>query len=355
MSEAATADAQVITRRRRRGVLSPVVRHELADRFRGNRGGLVVTAYVAVMGVVLVLLYLFAASIARFDGGMDQAGVGRFLFENFIAVEFAFMLFVGAGYAAAQVASERERRTLPLLQVTAMGPWQIVRGKWGAVVAWQALLLAMGMPLAGAASFFGGVGLGEVLLATLHMVVVAAAFSAVAIWISSIARRTSVAIIVTYATLLAVLVGPLVLAAFEAIIVEGVPRISILLHPAGGLAAATLGARGFPTASVLSPIVEAMEWQGDQGFLVDPEVGQAVPAWRLGVLAAQWGVAALVTGLALWRASRRVQPGRGPRRRRGRTATGPTAPAAPGSPGSPGSGSGPPGVPPAPSLPAAGP
>lgn len=338
---------------RRRGMVSPVVRHELADRFRGSRGGLVVTAYVAVMGVVLVLLYLLASSIAGADGGMDQAGVGRFLFENFIALEFAFMLFVGAGYAAAQVASERERRTLPLLQVTAMGPWQIVRGKWGAVVAWQGLLLVMGMPLAGAASFFGGVRLGEVLLATLHMVVVAAAFSAVAVWVSSVAQRTSVAIIVTYAVLFVVLVGPLVAAVFEALLIENVPRVSVMLHPGTGLAAATLGAQGFPTASVLSPLVEAMEWQGDEpGILLDPDVGAGgVEAWRIGVLASQWGVAALVAWLALWRASLRVRPGHGPSRRVARrSSSSPAAPVAgPAGPATPAD------VPPAPRMPGSGP
>lgn len=296
--------------------LSPVVRHELADRFRGNRGGLVVTGYVAVMGVVLVLLYLLVSSLSAQDVGFDQAGVGRFLFENFIALEFGFMLFVGAGYAAAQVAAERERRTLPLLQVTAMSPMQIVAGKWWAVVAWQALLLVMGMPLAGAASFFGGVGLLEVVLGTVHMVLVAAAFSAVAIWISSAMRRTSVAIIVTYAALFAVLVGPLVLAAAEAIARQDVPTTSMYLHPGTGLAAATLRAHGFPTASILSPFVEAMSWRGEEFVVVDAPVDGPAEGWRIRVLAVQWTVAVLVTWLALWRASQRVRPGREPRSRR---------------------------------------
>ncbi len=298
--------------------LSPVVRHELADRFRGNRGGLVVTGYVGVMGLVLVLLYLLVSSLAAQDIGFDQAGVGRFLFENFIALEFGFMLFVGAGYAAAQVAAERERQTLPLLQVTAMSPMQIVAGKWWAVVAWQALLLVMGMPLAGAASFFGGVGALEVLLGTVHMVLVAAAFSAVAIWISSVVRRTSVAIIVTYAALFVVLVGPLVLAIAEAIAREDVPTASMYLHPGTGLAAATLDAHGFPTASILSPFVEAMAWRGDGAADFDVLVDGAGEGWRVRVLAVQWTASLLVTWLALWRASRRVRPGREPRSRRSR-------------------------------------
>lgn len=304
------------SRRGWRPRLSPVVRHELADRFRGNRGGLVVTGYVAVMGLVLVLLYLLVSSLSAQDVGFDQAGVGRFLFENFIALEFGFMLFVGAGYAAAQVAAERERQTLPLLQVTAMSPMQIVAGKWWAVVAWQALLLVMGMPLAGAASFFGGVGLLEVLLGTVHMVLVAAAFSAVAIWISSVVRRTSVAIIVTYAALFVLMLGPLVLAIAEAIAREDVPTTSMYLHVGTGLAAATLDAHGFPTASILSPFVEAMAWPGDGFEAFDNPLDGAGEGWRVRVLALQWTTAVLVTWLALWRASHRVRPGREPRARR---------------------------------------
>lgn len=292
----------------RRPRLSPVTRQELADRFRGTRGGLVITGYVTLLALGLMLLYLVMSSIARFDGGVSYAAVGRSMFDSFMGIQLAVVMFFGAGYAASQIANEREKRTLPLLQITSLTPLGIVAGKWWAVTAWQVLLLVVGMPLAAAAAFFGGVTLTNVVVSTLYMVVVVAAFSAVAIAVSAMMQRTTTAIVVTYGLLAGLMIGPGILAIIEFLITEESPQLSMFFHPLTGLAFAA----GTPTAislpTLLTPfrLVYATEQfgLGADPFSVTP------------LLVGQILMSLAVTVIALRFAAKRVTPGHGPRRRR---------------------------------------
>lgn len=319
MSEA-TAETTPRSASGRRLRLSPVTRQELTDRFRGNRGSLVVTGYVALLALALLLLYLVMASIARFDGSASHAAVGRSMFDSFMAIQLGVVMFFGAGYAASQVANEREKRTLPLLQITSLTPFGIVAGKWWAVAAWQVLLLVLGMPLAAAAAFFGGVTMVDVGLATLYMIVVVCSFSAVAIAISATMRRTTTAIIVTYGLLAALMIGPVVLAIVEYLITEDVPQVSMFFHPLTGLAFAA----GTPTAISLPTLLTPFRIvYAPQQFGLDVAGGVVEEAGRQGqpvvaLLVSQLTIAVLVGVIALRLAARRVTPGRGPRRRAAR-------------------------------------
>ncbi len=320
----------------RRPHLSPVTRQELADRFRGPRGGLVVTGYVALLALALLLLYLVMSSIARFDGSASHAAVGRSMFDSFMAIQLGAVMFFGAGYAASQVATEREKRTLPLLQITSLTPWAIVAGKWWAVTAWQVLLLVVGMPLAAAAAFFGGVTLLDVVASTLYMVVVVASFSAIAIAVSASMRRTATAIIATYGLLAALMIGPGVLAIIEFLLTRDVPQVSMFFHPLTGLsfAADTPVAISLPTLLTPFRIIYAPQQVGFD--VADGEIPGALAQDPsvIPLLFAQVAISILVGVIALRFAARRVTPGHGPRlrTRTSRGAAGADRPAAP-SPG----------------------
>lgn len=310
MSDAtAPAISGAAPRTRWRPGLSPVTRQELADRFRGSRGGMVVTGYVALLALALMLLYLIMSSIARFDSGVGFAAVGRSMFDSFMGIQLAAVMFFGAGYAASQVASEREKRTLPLLQITSLTPLGIVAGKWWAVTAWQVLLLIVGMPLAAAAAFFGGVTLTNVIVSTLYMVVVVGAFSAIAIAVSAMMRRTTTAIVVTYGLLGALMIGPGVLAIIEFLITEDVPRLAMFFHPLTGLAFAAGTPASISLPTLLTPFrliyVEDLAFAG---------AGGAQPSMVV-LLLAQIAMSIAVTVVALRFAARRVTPGHGPRHR----------------------------------------
>lgn len=197
--------------------LNPVLRRELLERWRGPRAAVVLTVYLAVLGGLLLLARWLATNWLEQQAANGWAPVtasgpvlGRFLLENLLAGVLGLVLFVAPGYAAAQLAGERERRTLGLLRITLLRPWNIVLGKLGAASAWSVLLVLVTAPLAATAFVLGGATLGDLLRGLLVVVVVAVCVAAMAIGISARTRRTTGSVVLTYGLVLVLVIGTLI-------------------------------------------------------------------------------------------------------------------------------------------------
>lgn len=194
--------------------VNPVLRRELLERWRGRRTFLVLTAYVATLALLMQLLWWWAneriEEQTRFGDMLDftvAPTLGRFLFDNLLGFVLLLVLFIAPGYAAAQIAGERERRTLSLLQVTLVRPWSIAFGKLAASVAWLLLLIVAALPFGAATFFLGGVDVGDLLRGALAIIVLAVSIAAISLGISSFARRTTAAVITTYGLILILTLG----------------------------------------------------------------------------------------------------------------------------------------------------
>lgn len=228
--------------------LNPVLRRELLERWRGRRAFLVISAYVGLLSLVTLLLYWigteFLEDRMRWGGFQALAAgptIGRFLFENILAFVMLLVLFIAPGYAAAQISGERERRTLALLQITLVRPSQIVAGKLGASVAWLLLLVVAALPVGAVAFFLGGVSLADLFRGLTTLVVVAVSVSAVSLGISSLTRKTTASVVLTYAVVLTFILGTLFAALVETAVrqfrFEGEARpIAMYANPFYGLA-----------------------------------------------------------------------------------------------------------------------
>jgi ABC-2 type transport system permease protein len=253
--------------------MNPVLRRELVERWRGRRAVLTLTVFLGVLAALLYALYAVAQAVLRnrlgFDQGFDAAttapSLGRFLFDWFATFVLTLVLFVGPGYAAAQLTGERERRTLPLLQITLLSPLQIALGKLWASVAWLTLLVTASVPLAAATLFLGGVGIGDVLRTLAVLLAVATGVAGLALGISSLVRRTSTAVVLTYGLVLALVLGTLAVAAVEFAIrsrddVEGT-TLALYANPLFGLADAAGSDQafsGFDLPSALGVLSQAL-------------------------------------------------------------------------------------------------
>jgi hypothetical protein len=106
---------------------NPVLRRELLERWRGRRAMLLL--YLASRGAAPAAALARWPAPHRADARLgrpdpDRRGpmLGRFLLENLLALVLGMVLLVAPGYAAAQLAGERERRTLGLLRITLVRP-----------------------------------------------------------------------------------------------------------------------------------------------------------------------------------------------------------------------------------------
>lgn len=252
--------------------VNPVLRRELLERWRGRRAVLVMTLYLGVLGGLLLLLRWVGGRILAeqmqfgFGGPVLSPGpmLGRFLLENLLALVLGLVLLVAPGYAAAQLSGERERRTLGLLRITLVRPRSIVLGKLGASSAWIVLLVVVAAPLAATAFVLGGATPGDLLRGMLVVLVTAVSVAAMALAVSSRARRTTGAVVATYALVVLLVVGTLVgaFAQFAAneFSMGGDRPAALYLNPFYALADATHASTGFgdQLPSVLTPFAAAL-------------------------------------------------------------------------------------------------
>ena len=235
-------------------ISNPVLKREVVERWRSRRAPMTLTIYLAVLGGVMYGLYRTGIAVLRsqFGFGFDAAtagpALGRFLVEGLFFFVLLLVLFVGPGYAAAQISGERERRTLTLLQVTLLRPISIVLGKLGAAVAWLSLLVVAAVPLGAVAFFLGGIGISDLLRGGLMLIALAVSVAGMGLGISSLTKKTTGSIVLTYGLVLALTLGTLFLAGVEAILrstrgQQVTTPIALYLNPFFGLADAVNAAR----------------------------------------------------------------------------------------------------------------
>lgn len=309
---------------------NPVLRRELIERWRGRRAFVVLTVYLGLL-TTLVLLLLWAGTTAMRHGAVvSNAALGRFLFENVVGLVLLLVLFVGPGYAAAQISQERERRTLGLLQITLVTPWRIVLGKLGAASAWLLLLVLAAAPMAAIGFFLGGIAWTDLIRSVAYVVGITVAVAAAGIGISSMVRRTVAAVVLTYALVLGLVGGTVFATIIEMVAIRdtvGENRpVSLMANPFLGLAdAARVTPEAVQLPSMLTPFSFALPPENQGGFRMfadvpGPEQGFAEeriddqparrPVWLITL-----GVHAALGAAGLAMASRRVRPDRSGRRR----------------------------------------
>lgn len=197
---------------------NPVLSRELTERMRGPRAMIMLSAYLAVLGIILVLVYRSKSSFGNdpFGGSpvTQIASTGQGLFEWTLFFTLLLVLFLVPGFTAGSVAGERERQTLLPMQVTMLRPLSIVLGKIGASVVFTLLLVVATLPLLTVAYLIGGVTLTDIAKGLGLVLFTALGLAAISVACSTFMKRVQTATVLAYGIVL-VLAG----ATFAAFIV----------------------------------------------------------------------------------------------------------------------------------------
>lgn len=256
--------------------MNPVLRRELLRRFRGRRATVVLSLFLLALGLVMLGFHEIGRRAlegqARFlgaDVAFLRPALGRFMVESTLATLLGLVLVTAPGFAAGQIAGERERGSLPLLQATLMTPTQIVLGKLWASTAWVGLLVIAALPMVAISTVFGGVELADVVLGIGVVLLVGLCVGAIALGVSARVQRTTAAVVISYAIVLLLVLGTGFLAAVIGVLqgeVEGA-LFPLYANPfitlAGAVNAATIeGATSLPTP--LTPFAYALRANGGE-------------------------------------------------------------------------------------------
>src|SRR3954451_15520490 len=187
--------------------IAGVVAKELRWRMRGRRAYVIVTAYVAVLGLLVFSVYGLTANAAtqRFDptgfapvrsNGVSPAAsslVGQSIFGVILVLQTLLTLLLAPSLTAGAVSMEREKQTLELLITTPVSTLGLVVGKLVSSLAYVVLLILASIPLMSLAFVFGGIAPDDVVRAYVVLFATAFAMGSVGLFLSAWLKRTQLA------------------------------------------------------------------------------------------------------------------------------------------------------------------
>ncbi len=185
---------------------NPMISKELRSRMRSGRSIAVLTAYVTLLGLFGVLYYWIIYASSRYRNPYDQQ-IGRDLLYGIVTFETLLVIFLAPAFTAGVISGERERQTFDLLMTTLLKPREIILGKMGSALAFLLLLILAVAPLESMAFLFGGVAPEEILGSLVVLICAALFYGSIGIFWSSLMRSTAASTVLSYGTLLLMLVG----------------------------------------------------------------------------------------------------------------------------------------------------
>ena len=171
---------------------------------RGRQGFVILGSYLALISFFIVLIYVFLAvdgNISNGDPGFLQT-VGKVIFSTVVLLELLMLGFIGPALTAGAISSEREHKTIDLLRTSLLSARALVFGKLSSAVVFLLLLIFTAIPVESLAFFLGGVGMAEMVISTLMLVVTAIFFCTLGLFFSSFSKRTLIATVLSYSSIL---------------------------------------------------------------------------------------------------------------------------------------------------------
>ena len=185
---------------------NPVYKREARVSSRSIRLPLILTVFNGILSVVALLnMYsvvsqVNATATIQYSSFMD-------MYEFVAAIEFILLMFIVPAVTAASISGERERQTLELMLTTQMTPGQIVSGKLMSALSTLLLLIISSFPVITMVFVFGGITGTDVVALLLCYTAVALFAGSLGICFSSALKRSTLATVVTYSVLIAVVGG----------------------------------------------------------------------------------------------------------------------------------------------------
>lgn len=268
---------------------NPVLTREVVERMRSPRASVLLVIFLGLLAAILYITYrmiVVTASNIGFGQALTLPIVGRTMFEVLLLFLVISVALVTPGTSAGAISGERERRTLHLLQITLLSPRSIVLGKLGASVGFILLLVVASAPLFAIPLAMGGLTVWQVLRGLIVVAVLTIFLASMALYVSSLSRRTQLATVSSYGLTFALMLGTVMLfglemfARFEAFGSDVGRPISVYLNPVIAVADAVGSPEGANFASPLSGIasgLQALDREVQQDQFIEQETIQIPP------------------------------------------------------------------------------
>jgi ABC-type transport system involved in multi-copper enzyme maturation permease subunit len=180
---------------------NPVLTREMRARAKGKRSFLVHILFLTFFLFVFLPIYYF---VLKSDTPWSENSSA---FAGLLFILLGFVSIVSPAFSSGSISGEREQKTLAFLLVSPLRPFTVIFGKVLSSFLFSALLLATTLPFFFLAFTVGGIVGKQFLLAFIIILISSLFFSSLALFFSSVSRRTASAIAITYGIVLFILIG----------------------------------------------------------------------------------------------------------------------------------------------------
>ncbi|WP_407271588.1 ABC transporter permease [Radiobacillus sp. PE A8.2] len=220
-------------------LINPVLNKEIKLRFRSFKNYVGIFLFVAICGAVCLA---FIYTETQFSGDGFTSSDSRNLFWLLSFGQLGLIVFITPGLTSGAISSERERQTLNILLTTQQSSTSIILSKLFSSLLFLLLMVSATLPLYSIVFLYGGVSPQMVLMVFGFHLLTMLTIGSLGILFSTIIRKTMVATITTYGTMLFFTVGTLVIFLIAVRIIIGfntgvqttnnfLPYLALMLNP----------------------------------------------------------------------------------------------------------------------------
>ena len=189
--------------------VNPVLRNESKISVRSIKFTLMIFAYIAVLSVA-VMIYYSSVNEAIFSNGLYLESSKLFYVVMAIG-QAILLLFIFLSLSSTAICSEREKQTLDILLSSKLTPLQIIIGKVSASSLRVIILIISTMPLYAIGALIGVVKISNILSLIVFFIVNTIFVSSIGVFISTCAKTSKVSTTLSYAVVLAIYMGIIVI------------------------------------------------------------------------------------------------------------------------------------------------
>ena len=189
--------------------VNPVLRNESKISVRSIKFTLMIFAYIAVLSVA-VMIYYSSVNEAIFSNGLYLESSKLFYVVMAIG-QAILLLFIVPALSSTAICSEREKQTLDILLSSKLTPLQIIIGKVSASSLRVIILIISTMPLYAIGALIGVVKISNILSLIVFFIVNTIFVSSIGVFISTCAKTSKVSTTLSYALVLAIYIGIIVI------------------------------------------------------------------------------------------------------------------------------------------------
>ena len=189
--------------------VNPVLRNESKISVRSIKFTLMIFAYIAVLSVA-VMIYYSSVNEAIFSNGLYLES-SKLFYVVMALGQAILLLFIVPALSSTAICSEREKQTLDILLSSKLTPLQIIIGKVSASSLRVIILIISTMPLYAIGSLTGVIKISNILELIVFFIVNTIFVSSIGVFISTCAKTSKVSTTLSYALVLAIYMGIIVI------------------------------------------------------------------------------------------------------------------------------------------------